>query len=134
VFDTSANLPSWPGERLGLPESGPRSIARLGRRLAAVSIDWALVVLLSVAFFSYSPLSLLLLFVALQIVPLVVINATVGHLILGLRLQRVVGGRLGVWPPVLRSVLLALVIPALFFDVDQRGIHDRAAKTILLRR
>jgi hypothetical protein len=30
----------WPGERLGLPAEGPRSIARLGRRVAALFIDW----------------------------------------------------------------------------------------------
>ena len=30
----------YPGEALGLPETGPRSLARLGRRFAALIVDW----------------------------------------------------------------------------------------------
>src|SRR5689334_18717048 len=31
---------AYPGERLGLPEQGKGSVARFGRRLAALLIDW----------------------------------------------------------------------------------------------
>lgn len=134
MSDSPVPSPQWPGQRLGLPESGPRSIARLGRRLAAIAIDWGIAVGLSVAFFDYNPVALQLLFLGLQIVPLVLLNATVGQLLLGLRVQRIEGGRLGVVAPVVRSLLLALVIPAFFMDADQRGLHDRAVRTILLRR
>ena len=30
----------WPGQALGLPESGPGSLARMGRRFLALLIDW----------------------------------------------------------------------------------------------
>ena len=30
----------YPGQRLGLPEPGPGSLARLGRRIGALMIDW----------------------------------------------------------------------------------------------
>src|SRR5207253_10435360 len=30
----------YPGERHGLPQSGPRSLARMGRRIAALFVDW----------------------------------------------------------------------------------------------
>jgi hypothetical protein len=43
------------------------------------------------------------------------------------------GGRIGVRRPVVRSVLLVLVIPAVVWDLDQRGLHDRVAGTILVR-
>ena len=132
--ETPPAFPQWPGQHLGLPESGPRSIARYGRRLAAIAIDWALAVVLAVAFFQYDALVLQGLFVLLQIVPLVLLNASVGHLLLGMRLQRIEGGALGVWRPIVRSLLLGLVIPALIVDNDQRGLHDRAVRTILLRR
>lgn len=133
---SSASSPpqQWPGQRRGLPESGPRSIARLGRRLAAIAIDWGVAVLLAIAFFDYNPVALQLIFLVLQIVPLILVNATAGHLVLGMRLQRVAGGRLGVWPPIVRSGLLTLVVPAMIWDTDQRGLHDRAVGTILLRR
>ncbi len=32
----------WPGKRLGRPESGPGSVARIGRRVGALFIDWGL--------------------------------------------------------------------------------------------
>ena len=30
----------YPGQRLGLPQTGPRSLARMGRRIAALFVDW----------------------------------------------------------------------------------------------
>ena len=30
----------YPGHRLGLPQSGPKSLARMGRRIAALFVDW----------------------------------------------------------------------------------------------
>ena len=30
----------YPGERLGLPQQGPGSIARFGRRVGAILADW----------------------------------------------------------------------------------------------
>ncbi|MBA4247596.1 MAG: RDD family protein [Microbacterium sp.] len=126
--------PDWPGQRLGLPESGSRSVARLGRRIAAIVIDWGVAVAISAAFFSYDSIATLLIFVALQVLFTIVINASLGHALLGMRVVPMAGGLLGVWRPVVRALLIALVIPALLFDENQRGLHDRAAGTILLRR
>ncbi len=33
----------YPGERLGLPETGSRSLARMGRRFGALIIDWLII-------------------------------------------------------------------------------------------
>lgn len=126
--------PDWPGQPLGLPETGPRSVARLGRRVGALAIDWGIAVALSAAFFAYESLVTLLLFVGLQVLFTIVINASIGHAVLGMRVVPMAGGLLGVWRPVVRALLIALVIPALLFDENQRGLHDRAAGTILLRR
>ncbi|MFN4000829.1 RDD family protein [Microcella sp.] len=126
--------PDWPGQRLGLPETGSRSVARLGRRIGALAVDWGIAVALSAAFFAYDSLVTLLLFVGLQVLFTIVINASIGHAVLGMRVVPMAGGLLGVWRPVVRALLIALVIPALLFDENQRGLHDRAAGTILLRR
>ncbi|MGO9653847.1 MAG: RDD family protein, partial [Mycobacterium sp.] len=37
---TQGSRSAYPGERLGLPESGPGSLAPVGRRVAALTIDW----------------------------------------------------------------------------------------------
>ncbi len=126
--------PAWPGERLGLPESGPRSVGRFGRRIAAIAIDWAIAVVLSAAFFSYEPLVTLAIFVGLQVLMTVIVNASIGHALLGLRVVPMEGGLLGVWRPVVRALLIALVIPAMVWDDNNRGLHDRVSRTILLRR
>jgi uncharacterized RDD family membrane protein YckC len=124
----------WPGKRLGLPTSGPRSVGRLGRRLAALAIDWACAVLISVAFFSYDPLATLAVFAVVQIVFLLTAGGSPGHLLVGLRVVPVAGGYLGWWRPFARTVLLCLVVPAVIWDRDQRGLHDRLTGSILVRR
>ena len=128
----------WPGERLGLPESGPRSIGRPGRRIGAILVDWALAYGLSLAFFPTGPWQTdgfvtLGLFAGIQVLFLLVVNGSIGHLIFGMRVVPVVPGRLGVWRPVVRTLLVCLFVPAVIWDADQRGLHDRAAGTLLVR-
>ena len=128
----------WPGERLGLPEAGPRSIARFGRRLAAIAIDWAVAYGLAWLFFrdahgTVDGLIILAVFAVLTILFLLVLNGSLGQIILRMRVVPARGGYLGLWRPFVRTILLCLVIPAVVFDRDQRGLHDRAAGTILVR-
>ena len=122
----------YPGERLGLPEHGVHSVARVGRRIAAVAIDWALAVLISVAFFSYDPVATLVVFVVLQIVFIPTLGGSIGHRVLGLRVVALSGGWVGLWRPAVRSVLLGILVPALVWDSDQRGFHDKIAGTVLI--
>jgi uncharacterized RDD family membrane protein YckC len=131
---TSPASNDWPGHRLGLPEAGPRSIGRPGRRFAALAIDWASAVIISIAFFNYDPFATLTIFAAAQAIFLLTANGSVGHLALGMRVVPIAGGYLGVWRPFVRTVLLCLVIPAVIWDRDQRGMHDRLIGTVLVRR
>lgn len=135
---TTAAENRWPGERLGLPESGPRSIARPGRRIAALAIDWALAYGLSLAFFSTGPWQTdafitLGLFAGIQLLFLLVVNGGVGHLVLGLRVVPLNPGRLAPWRSLVRTLLVCLFVPAVIMDADQRGLHDRVAGTVLVR-
>jgi uncharacterized RDD family membrane protein YckC len=125
---------SWPGRRLGLPDSGARSVARLGRRLGAIAIDWAIAVIISVAFFHYNSAATLAVFAILQILFIALLSGSIGHLILGMRVVPLVSGWVGVWRPAVRTVLLCVVIPAVIWDSDQRGLHDKLAGTVLVRR
>ncbi len=99
-------------------------------------IDWGIAYLLSFAFFRPDPdgFATLIIFGVLQIVFLLVVNASVGHLIFGLRVVPLVPGYLGFWRPFVRTILLMLFIPAVIYDRDQRGLHDKAAGTVLVRR
>jgi hypothetical protein len=132
--DPLAQQQRWPGERLGLPASGPRSVARLGRRVGALVIDWGLSVLVSVAFFDYDALATLGIFAITQVVFLTFVSGSIGHLLFRMRVVPMVGGWIGVWRPLVRTLLLCLVVPAVVWDRDQRGLHDKAAGTILVVR
>lgn len=123
----------YPGERLGLPESGRGSVGRAGRRIGGIVIDWAIAVLFSVAFFQYNGFATTIIFFVLQIVFIPTIGGSIGHRVVGLRVVPLTGGWVGVWRPVVRSVLLSIVIPALVWDSDQRGFHDKVAGTVLIR-
>lgn len=130
----SASSSDWPGRRLGLPAAGPRSVGRLGRRLVALAIDWGTAILISVAFFSYDAWATLAIFAVAQAVLLITANGSAGHLLTGMRVVPIAGGYLGFWRPLVRTALLCLVIPAVIWDRDQRGMHDRLSGTVLVRR
>lgn len=109
------------------------SVARVGRRFAALAVDFAIVALLSFVFFDYDRWASIVLFVVLQAVFIPTIGGSIGHRLLGLRVVRLGGGWVGVWRPLVRSVLLAVLVPALVWDSDQRGFHDKVAGTVLVR-
>lgn len=136
---TPDDLQGWPGQRLGLPQSGPGSIARLGRRVVALLIDWGLCLLISYAFFHYSTSAQ----GAATLIPVGVLlgenillvgtgGATVGHRVMGLRVTAF-DRPAGILRAAVRSVLLVVVVPAVIWDADQRGMHDRASGTVLVR-
>ncbi|GAA1951619.1 RDD family protein [Microbacterium deminutum] len=126
------NVQNHPGERLGRPREGAGSIARLGRRVGALFVDYGAAYLIS-GFFGWDPLAILAIFAAIQLVFIPTIQGSPGHRIFGLRLVRLDGAWVGLWRPVLRTALLIVVIPAVIWDADQRGLHDKAAGTVLIR-
>ncbi|MGW9630964.1 RDD family protein [Agromyces sp. NPDC055520] len=127
----------WPGERLGLPREGRGSVARAGRRLAALAVDWASAMLISLLFTPYESVAYTwvtpLVFGLLQIVFIPTIGGSIGHRLLGMRVIPLDGGWVGAWRPVVRTALLLIVVPALVWDSDQRGFHDKIAGTVLIR-
>jgi uncharacterized RDD family membrane protein YckC len=58
---------------------------------------------------------------------------TVGKRLLGMRVMRTDGRSPGFGWTALRTTLLFLVVPPLLADRDQRGLHDRASDTVVVR-
>jgi RDD family len=132
----------YPGQRLGLPQDGPKSLARTGRRIGALFVDWLIAYGLAALIMSIGWISLQVLSTAVLVIWLVIGAASVrlfgftpGQYALGL-IVIPIDNRLhvGLGRAVARGVLIALVIPPLFTDTDLRGLHDRLTKTAVVRR
>ena len=123
----------YPGERLGRPEQGPRSVARLGRRVIGIAIDWVLCLLVARWLFGGHPLAPLGVLAVEHLLLVGTLGTSVGHRVTGLRVEAVAGGWAGPARAAVRTVLLCLVVPAVIWDADQRGLHDKAAGTVLVR-
>lgn len=135
---------TYPGERLGLPAEGPRSVASWGRRIAAIAIDWAASWLVALAIFpgqltdGRSTTVDLVAVPAVAVVQTALLTALVsgsfGHIVCRLAVVSVNSRPLGLLRPLLRAVLVYLIVPPLVFNRDSRGLHDLAAGTVVIRR
>lgn len=128
--------PGYPGSRLGRPADGPGAVGSFLRRLGGLAIDWALCVLIAQGLLaSVGPPEVMALAVLLaeNVVLVGTAGATLGHRLVGLRVETVDGGPPGPVRALARGVLLVLAVPPLIWDADQRGLHDKAAGTLVAR-
>jgi uncharacterized RDD family membrane protein YckC len=135
---------AYRGNRWGMPEEGPGSVPGVGRRLVAVLLDWLLCLAATFLVTGADPADpaaagavaepTLGVFAAYNVVLLSLIGTTVGKRLVGIGLVST-GERPVPWAVamLIRTVLLCLVVPAVVYDRDQRGLHDRAAGTISRR-
>jgi uncharacterized RDD family membrane protein YckC len=136
---------AYRGERLGLPESGPGSLGTTGARLAAFLVDAIASSLIAALFVQathsgdgvadHLPGSWSLLPLAIDyVIGMLVAGRTVGMYLFGLRIVRV--DRPAAVNPgqaIIRTLLLFLLVPAVIWDRDGRGLHDRASGTAVVR-
>ncbi|WP_375474930.1 RDD family protein [uncultured Jatrophihabitans sp.] len=136
---------AYRGEQVGLPQTGPGSLAPTGRRLWAFVVDAIASSLVAALFVrgtgAGSSLAhrlpgtwSLIPFALDYLIGAIVAGRTLGMYLFGLRLIRVTPN-VAVDPgrALLRTFLLCLFVPALVFDRDGRGLHDRLADTAVVR-
>lgn len=128
----------YPGERLGLPREGSGSVAGFGRRIGAITVDWLIctwaitqgLLRIDAAAAPWVPVLVL----AAEYLLLVgTMGMTFGMRLFGVRVAALDGGVPRFFPVLVRTFLLCLAVPALVWDRDQRGLHDRAANTVVVR-
>ncbi len=144
IGETGDEPQEWPGERLGLPQTGPGSVAPRGVRLLALLIDLVLMSLATSVFvevdvnrpevmrqFNYT--SGVVWFVITSVM-ITLFGFTAGKALLGLRVVRLDGEPMvGPVRAVPRTLLTALLLPAAIADADSRGLHDRVTGTVVVR-
>lgn len=130
--DAGADL-GYRGARLGLPEAGPGSLAGFGRRFVALLVDWLACLAISTGLMHGGGWTTLGVFAAEELLLVTTQGATLGNWLTGLRVVRLDGGRPTPPAVAVRTVLLCLAVPALIWDRDGRGLHDKAAATVVVR-
>ena len=114
--------------------------AGLGRRFAAISIDWAIATFSAALIIPLQSSSLGPSLTRLGVFVLeVALLTSLGGASAGQRIMKI---KVLTWPDYLfvkltavflRTILIALVIPAVVTDQDGRGLHDRIAKTVVVK-
>jgi len=115
----------------------------LGRRLAAISIDWLASYAIAFAFFagggSYAErvvgtrLATPIIFATEYAILIALTGASFGHRLLRLKVVDFShGGLPSLRQALIRTALMLIVITAITYDEDGRGIHERFSQTKLI--
>ena len=133
----------WRGRRLGLPAEGPGAVATTGSRVAAFVLDIVAGGLIGGLVYALltdpTPDQRVITSngaFALQVLVLTALTGqSLGKRVLGIRVVRLADpdGQPGFLAAAIRTALVMLVLPAVVFDRDGRGLHDRAAGTAVVR-
>jgi uncharacterized RDD family membrane protein YckC len=109
--------------------------APFGRRFAALTIDWVLSYLAAALFLGENPgLWISLVFFVQYTFFTGLFGQTPGMRLMGVAVVRLADGRpLGLPRAALRSFLLNLVLPAVIYGDDRRGLHDKAVGSVVVR-
>jgi uncharacterized RDD family membrane protein YckC len=136
---------AYRGEKLGLPAGGTGALVTTGPRLGAFLVDAVASALIAGLFTQASssgngaadrlPGSWSLVpFAVDYVVGLLVAGRTLGMYLFGLRVVRVDRpAPIDPFRAVARTVLLLLLLPAVIWDRDGRGLHDRFTDTAVVR-
>ncbi|MFC9895438.1 RDD family protein [Nocardia sp. NPDC127579] len=159
--DGDGVTPDYPGEHLGLPRDGVGSLVGMGRRIAAVFVDWVLSIGIAAILIRPNGAELVseinvpagktppsefeavinalsmptwAVWFVIGVLAVTLFGFTPGQYFLKIRVIRVdAPAAVGFLRALGRQVLLVFVVPALFTDADGRGMHDRATGTGLTR-
>jgi uncharacterized RDD family membrane protein YckC len=134
---------AYRGEKLGLPRQGSGSLAQTGPRLFAFIVDALASGLVAALFVHHNSSSVadrlpgswsLIPFALDYVVGVLIAGRTIGMYLTGLRLVRV-QKPVAIDPlrAIARTALLCLLVPAVIFDRDGRGLHDRLTDTAVVK-
>ena len=132
----------YPGQRLGLPESGRGSLAGWRARVAALLLDWAASMAVAVGVFGTEVLTgsgwqawmTLATFFVESTLLVTVASGSFGQLICRIAVVRLDTKPVGFPRAALRQALICLALPPLIIGADRRGLQDLASTTVVVNR
>ena len=130
----------WPGEKLGLTQSGPGSLASINRRIGGLFVDWIIAELIGFALTKITTLfggiagATLITWLIISVISVSLFARTPGQAAFKMGVARVdvPGSTVGLWRAIVRPVLTIFVLPAVIVDADGRGLHDRVTGTAVI--
>ena len=132
----------YPGESLGLPESGRGALASWRARFAALIIDWAASMALAVILFGVGVLRepgwrsgmIMTVFFVQSSVLTGLAGGSFGQILARIGVARLNGRPIGILRAVARQAMICLVLPTIVIGAERRALNDLALGTVVINR
>lgn len=142
MTETAERSEKWPGQGLGLPESGPGSLASWRSRITALVLDWAVSMIAAWAIFGIGALRgndwrafmILAVFFVQSSILTALVGGSVGKLIVRIAVVRLDREPVGFLRGFARQFMVCLAVPAMVIGVHRRGLHDLTCGTVVVNR
>ncbi len=133
---------TYPGESIGLPESGRGSLASWRARIAALLVDWGTSMIVAVSAFGVGVLReggwrawmILTVFFVQKSILTALAGGSFGQILAKVAVVRLDGRGLGWWRSIVRTAMICVVVPAVVIGAERRGLNDLALGTVVVRR
>ncbi|GED98549.1 RDD family protein [Gordonia crocea] len=151
VDDVATKDNEYPGQDLGLPQSGPGALATGWRRVGGLLVDWLMAYAVAFFFVAGEPtieakinaiaLPQLAVWFVVGVATVTLFGFTPGQYVVGLRVIRVdfeptenasMRAAVGVLRAFVRQLLITVIVPALINDNNGRALHDRVTQTAVV--
>ena len=132
----------YPGESLGLPESGRGALASWWARIAALIIDWAASMALAVFLFGVGVLRepgwrswmIMAVFFVQSAVLTGLAGGSFGQILARIGIVRLDGRPIGILRAVARQAMICLVLPTIVIGAERRALNDLVLGTVVINR
>lgn len=132
----------YPGQGLGLPESGPGSLARWGSRLGALVLDWGASMIVALGAFGGGVLTesgwkawmVLAVYFVQKSVLTALTGSSFGQLVSRIGVTMTDGSPIGPVRAFARAAMICVILPAVVIGPDRRGINDLLLGTVVVNR
>ncbi len=133
---------AYPGQSLGLPESGRGSLASWRARFAALIVDWATSMGVAVWIFGTGVLReggwrawmILAVFFVQKSLFTGLTGSSLGQLLAKVGVTRVDGAPIGWGRAIARTAMICVVIPTIVIGAERRGLNDVMLGTVVVQR
>lgn len=132
----------YPGETLGLPETGRGSLASWRARVAALILDWAASMALAVILFGTGVLNeagwrswmILGVFFVESSILTGLAGGSFGQIIARIGVARLNGQPIGLLRAIARQAMICVVLPTIVIGAERRGLNDLALGSVVVNR